>query len=269
MDISKRVYQRLRLIGYGTVPDFFCYSAEYRQQINRRTNPCPTPSHLPPLSKVRCCRPKKFERLPEGLLAPLRFAPHSYRPLSKVRCCRPKKFGRLPEELLAPLRFAPHSYRPLSKVRCCRRKKFGRLPEELPHQPSPRTNPSKNRTIPRKSPTPLLPLSKGGGLTARHKPLYCCFLLVPRPPFLFTKPFCRQDGGIASPPRFAPHSYRPLSKVRCCRRKKFGRLPEGLSHQPSQNRTIPFAFRVVRATAPLTAKIKSAPVFTGANSSSH
>ncbi|MFR5650436.1 MAG: hypothetical protein ACLUDM_11360 [[Eubacterium] siraeum] len=35
VDISKRVYQRLRLIGYGTVPDFFCCSAEYRQQINR------------------------------------------------------------------------------------------------------------------------------------------------------------------------------------------------------------------------------------------
>ena len=168
MDISKRVYQRLRLIGYGTVPDFFCYSAEYRQQINRRTNPCPTPSHLPPLSKVRCCRPKKFERLPEGLLAPLRFAPHSYRPLSKVRCCRPKKFERLPEGLLAPLRFAPHSYRPLSKVRCCRPKKFGRLPEGLSHLPYPfrfsdtsvnnlsfHTQPSQNRTIPRKSPTPL------------------------------------------------------------------------------------------------------------------
>ena len=97
-----------------------------------------------------------------------------------------------------PLRFAPHSYRPLSKVMCCRPKKFGRLPEELPHQPSP------NRTIPRKPPTPLPPLSKGGGLTARHEPLYCCFLLVPRPPFLFTKPSCRQDGGIASLP-FASH----------------------------------------------------------------
>ena len=37
---------------------------------------------------------------------------------------------------------------------------------------------------------------------------------------------------------------RPLSKVRCCRPKKFGRLPEGLSlHQPFQNRTIPLAFR--------------------------
>ena len=106
MDISKRVYQRLRLIGYGTVPDFFCYSAEYRQQINRRTNPCPTPSHLPPLSKVRCCRPKKFERLPEGLLAPLRFAPHSYRPLSKVRCCRRKNSGDYRRDC--------HTYRTLS-----------------------------------------------------------------------------------------------------------------------------------------------------------
>ena len=136
MDISKRVYQRLRLIGYGTVPDFFCYSAEYRQQINRRTNPCPTPSHLPPLSKVRCCRPKKFERLPEGLLAPLRFAPHSYRPLSKVRCCRPKKFGRLPEglsHLPYPFRFSDTSVNNLSF----------------------HTQPSQNRTIPRKSPTPL------------------------------------------------------------------------------------------------------------------
>ena len=35
----------------------------------------------------------------------------------------------------------------------------------------------------------------------------------------------------------------PLSKVRCCRPKKFGRLPEGLPHQPLQNRTIPPTFR--------------------------
>ena len=39
----------------------------------------------------------------------------------------------------------------------------------------------------------------------------------------------------------------PLSKVRCWRPKKFGRLPEGLSlHQPFQNRTISLAFRRVR-----------------------
>ena len=33
--------------------------------------------HLPPLSKVRCCRPKKFGRLPEGLLYTYQpFHPH-------------------------------------------------------------------------------------------------------------------------------------------------------------------------------------------------
>ena len=42
----------------------------------------------------------------------------------------------------------------------------------------------------------------------------------------------------------------PLSKVRFCRPKEFGRLPEGLlhhyplaPHQPSRTRTIPLAFR--------------------------
>ncbi len=42
----------------------------------------------------------------------------------------------------------------------------------------------------------------------------------------------------------------PLSKVRCCRPKKFGRLPEGLPHHhlsprtnPFQNRTTPLTFR--------------------------
>ena len=43
----------------------------------------------------------------------------------------------------------------------------------------------------------LPPLSKGGGLTERHKLLLCCFLLVIRLPFQFIKLFCRQDGGIA------------------------------------------------------------------------
>ena len=74
---------------------------------------------------------------------------------------------------------------PLSKERCCRPKKFGRLPEELPHRPSLRIT-FQNRTIPRKSPTPLplnersvgfavplpstitlaSPRKRGGGLTA-------------------------------------------------------------------------------------------------------
>ena len=44
----------------------------------------------------------------------------------------------------------------------------------------------------------LPPLSKGGGLTARHKLLLCCVLLAICPLFLYCKLFCRQDGGIAS-----------------------------------------------------------------------
>ena len=37
------------------------------QPFQNRTIPRPAPPHLPPLSKVRCCRPKEFGRLPEGL----------------------------------------------------------------------------------------------------------------------------------------------------------------------------------------------------------
>ena len=51
---------------------------------------------------------------------------------------------------------------------------------------------------PSKSTISLPPLSKGGGLTARHKLLLCCVLIATHLPFLFTKLFCRQDGGIAS-----------------------------------------------------------------------
>ena len=56
------------------------------------------------------------------------------------------------------------------------------------------------RSIPRPAPPHLPPLSKGGGLTAKHKLLPCNVLLAIHPPFLFTKLFRRQDGGIATPP---------------------------------------------------------------------
>ena len=188
MGISKRVYQRLRLIGYGTVPDFFCCSAEYRQQINRRTQP----------SQNRTIPRKSPTPLP---------------PLSKVRCCRPKKFGR--------------------------------LPEELPHQPSPRTNPSKNRTIPlafrRMSVCVCLvgfaSLQSTWAHTLRHPCLACSSRCTE---------YCHSHNNCKKTiiPQKSPSHLPPLSKVRCCRPKKFGRLPEGLSHhplplhQPFQNRTI-------------------------------
>ena len=150
--------------------------------------------HARPLLKVRCCRLKKFGRLPEGLslhqpsqnrtisqkalsllpyersvgFASLRNSGRSTsgihaRPLSKVRCCRPKKFGRLPEglSLHQPFQnrtipcFAPSHLPPLLKVRCCRPKKFGRLPEGLSFH-----RPFQNRTIPCFAPSHLPPLSK-------------------------------------------------------------------------------------------------------------
>ena len=65
--------------------------------------------------------------------------------------------------------------------------------------------PFQNRTIPRLA-LNLPPLSKGGGLTARHKLLLCCVLLAICPPFLCYKLFCRQDGGIVTPsPLPKPH----------------------------------------------------------------
>ena len=57
-------------------------SAIPHQPFQNRTIPRPAPTPLPPLSKVRCCRPKKFGRLPEGLphhhlsLAPTLPKPH-------------------------------------------------------------------------------------------------------------------------------------------------------------------------------------------------
>ena len=205
MGISKRVYQRLRLIGYGTVPDFFVAVQSIANFEGL--------SHLP---------------------YPFRFSDTSVNnPSFRIQ---PSQNRTIPRKPPTPLPcFAPSPLPPLSKVRCCRPKKFGRLPEGLPHQPSPRTNPSKNRTIPlafrrmsvsvclvgfaslqstwahtlrhpclacssrcteychshnnckktiipQKSPSPLPPLSKGGGLTAKHKLLLCCVLIAyPRP----------------------------------------------------------------------------------------
>ena len=181
--------------------------------------------------------------------------------------------------------------RPLSKVRCCRPKKFGRLPEGLSLH-----HPFQNRTIPRLA-LNLPPLSKGGGLTARHKLLLCCVLLAICPPFLYYKLFCRQDGGIASrctepiyphdhcKRTITPRSHQPFSKphypskiANALASLVKGRWIDGKTqalilllsacdmptlfilqtllpsrrrdclplHQPSQNRTIPLAFRRAR-----------------------
>ena len=69
----------------------------------RKSTPRPRPAlNLPPLSKVRCCRPKEFGRLPEGLL-PIRTILRkalSPLPLNERSVC----FASLPRQPLVSLR---------------------------------------------------------------------------------------------------------------------------------------------------------------------
>ena len=132
-----------------------------------RTIPCPAPSRLPPLSKVRCWRPKEFGRLPEGLLfyrtlsvsqtPPLTIPQSQWRKTQfsanasstfiksnienvALHCASSLYTRELKVIVLyQPFQtrtipcFAPPHLPPLSKVRCCRPIKFGRRPEELQH----------------------------------------------------------------------------------------------------------------------------------------
>ena len=157
----------------------YCHS---HNNCKKTIIPQKSPSHLPPLSKVRCCRPKKFGRLPEGLLASPSLRTTFLPPLVKGEVLSPKKFGRLPEglsHLPYPFRFSDTSVNNLSF----------------------RTKPSQNRTIARKALSHLPPLSKGGGLTAKHKLLLCCVLIAyPRPFYHQTfLPSRRRDCYIPSP----------------------------------------------------------------------
>jgi len=123
--------------------------------------------------------------------------------------------------------------------------------------------------------TKLASLVKGRWLDGKAQTIALLRFTCNTSAFLFTKLFCRQDGGIAIPPFAQHHIYvslakgevlspeknrattggiasppslalhqpfqnctiprpapplPPLPKVRCCRPKKIGRLPEGLPH---------------------------------------
>ena len=75
------------------------------QPSQNRTTPCFAPTHLPYERSVGFASLRNSGRSTSGIHA---------RPLSKVRCCRPKEFGRLPEGLphhhlsLAPTLPNPH-----------------------------------------------------------------------------------------------------------------------------------------------------------------
>ena len=88
----------------------------------RKSTPRPRPAlNLPPLSKVRCCRPKEFGRLPEGLphhhlsLAPTLPNPHypllctnTLASLVKGEVLSPERIRATTGGIAAPPSLAPH-----------------------------------------------------------------------------------------------------------------------------------------------------------------
>ena len=157
-------------------------SAIPHQPFQNRTIPRPAPPHLPPLSKVRCCRPKKFGRLPEGL-PHQPFAPHqpfknrtippTFRRVSVCVCLY--GFASVQNSGHTRLRHPCLFMNALLALRPAKP-----LGVHFRHPclacPSRCTNSHhsysllKRTSVPRLTPTSLPPLSKGGGLTARHKP---------------------------------------------------------------------------------------------------
>ena len=86
------------------------------------------------------------------------------------------------------------------------------------HRPTPFPQPLQKDNTPTPRTTTLASLVKGRWIGGKAQTLTLLHLLAICSPFLYCKLFCRQDGGIATPPSLA-------------------------LHQPLQNRTIPPAFR--------------------------
>ena len=135
------------------------------QPLQNRTVHRKSPSPLPPLSKVRCCRPIKFGRRPEGL------SYHHSSPRTN-----PSKTA------LSPLAFCRARSSPLPL-----------------HRLSPFPQPLKKNNTPSPRTTTLASLVKGRWIGGKAQTLTLLHLLAICPPFLYCKLFCRQDGGIATP----------------------------------------------------------------------
>ena len=182
-------------------------------------------------------------------------------PLSKVRCCRPKEFGRLPEGLPQLHRPSP-SPQPLQKDNSTllRTKLASLVKGEVPSPEKIRATTGGIATptfrsaltfpkphYPSKIANTLASLVKGRWLdgttqtVALLRPTCDMSALFILQTFL---PSRRRDCLSCIDP-LHPHNPRKrtivpcsalnshlLSKVRCRRPKKFGRLPEGLPHQP-------------------------------------
>ena len=168
-----------------------------------RTIPC-LAINLPPLSMVRCCRPIKFGRRPEGL-------PHHH-PSPRTN---PSKTVLYHPLFVMPTSICTIRFQ-IRTILFAFRRGVG-LPLPL-HRPTPFPQPLQKDNTPTPRTTTLASLVKGRWIGGKAQTLTLLHLLAICSPFLYCKLFCRQDGGIATPPFLA-------------------------SHQPLQNRTIPPAFR--------------------------
>ena len=93
-------------------------------------------------------------------------------------------------------------------------------------------NHCKRTTHPRLAPPHLPPLSKGGGLTARHKLSLCCIFTCDTSAFFIHQTFCRQDGGIAIPPFAQHHIYASLVKGEVLSPKRIRATTGGIAFLP-------------------------------------
>ena len=179
--------------------------------------PLPHTNTLASLVKGEVLSPEKIRATTGGIASPPSLCTTFLPSLVKGEVLSPKKFERLPEglsHLPYPFRFSDTSV----------------------NNPSFHTQPSQNRTILRKPPTPLPPLSKGGKAQAFILLLSACATSA----FFIHQTFLASRRRDCQPPlRFAPHSYRPLSKVRCCRRKNSGDYRRDCNTVPRPIPTLP------------------------------
>ncbi len=82
------------------------------------------------------------------------------------------------------------------------------------HRLSPFPQPLKKNNTPSPRTTTLASLVKGRWIGGKAQTLTLLHLLAIRSPFLYCKLFCRQDGGIATPP--TSHRTNPSCCTECC-----------------------------------------------------
>ena len=143
--------------------------------------------------------------------------------LVKGEVLSPEKFGRLPEGL--PHRHPLHCTNPLEPALSLENSHHPRLlmnalPVSHPHYPLPRT-------------TTLASLVKGRWLDGKAQTIALLRFTCNTSAFLFTKLFCRQDGGIAIPPFAQHHIYASLVKGEVLSPEKNRATTGGIASPPS------------------------------------